>query len=308
MAKVRNEIEQKAYDLLNKIPTIECDTVTTRPYYKDNRTAKFRICEINGELWVPLVDLSYGTPRLAQIHNLKKSGNLTVNDLLPLRTGSRLCWFIRKSAIERFQGNLEKIINWDLGIELLRAVIDTLSNEHTKASKSITFSKEELDHIHRIYEERVRLEAENREMKRQQRMQFNEAEDERQNKQFTMDDAKDAYLKKLFSSTEEEMQEAMGAMKDIDVLAGQIVGLCMDWVKHTGNKGGDWGNGLVMGLSKATSYLLIALDKQGIKKEGQPSIIEFYQAMLPLCLEIAKNDIEQKEAADRDKKAKEGYN
>ena len=44
------------------------------------------------------------------------------------------------------------------------------------------------------------------------------------------------------------------------------------------------------------------------KKEGQPSIIEFYQAMLPLCLEIAKNDIEQKEAADRDKKAKEGYN
>ena len=59
-------------------------------------------------------------------------------------------------------------------------------------------------------------------MKRQQRMQFNEAEDERQNKQFTMDDAKDAYLKKLFSSTEEEMQEAMGAMKDIDVLAGSI--------------------------------------------------------------------------------------
>jgi len=56
MAKVRNEVEQKAYDLLNKIPAIECDTVTTRPYYKDNRTAKFRICEINGELWVPLVD------------------------------------------------------------------------------------------------------------------------------------------------------------------------------------------------------------------------------------------------------------
>ena len=78
MAKVRNEIEQKAYDLLNKIPAIECDTVTTRPYYKDNRTAKFRICEINGELWVPLVDLSYGTPRLAQIHNLRKTGNLTM--------------------------------------------------------------------------------------------------------------------------------------------------------------------------------------------------------------------------------------
>ena len=46
MAKVRNEIEQKAYDLLYKIPAIECDTVITRPYYSDNRTAKVRICEI----------------------------------------------------------------------------------------------------------------------------------------------------------------------------------------------------------------------------------------------------------------------
>ena len=308
MAKVRNEIEQKAYDLLYEIPAIECDTVITRPYYSDNRTAKVRICEINGELWVPLVDLSYGTPRLAQIHNLRKTGNLTDNDLLPLRTGSRLCWFIRKSAIERCQSNLEKIINWDLGIELLRAVIDTLSNEHTKASKSITFSKEELDNIHRNYEERVRLEAENREQKRQQREQFKEAEDERQSKQFTMDDAKDAYMKKLFSATEEEMQEAMSAMEDIDELAGRIVGLCMDWVKHTGNKGGDWGNGLVMGLTKATSYLLIALDRQGKKEKGKPSIIEFYQAMLPVCLDIAKNDIEQKEAIEREKKAKEGYN
>ena len=55
MAKVRNEIEQKAYDLLNKIPAIECDTVTTRPYYKDNRTAKFRICEITESCGCPLL-------------------------------------------------------------------------------------------------------------------------------------------------------------------------------------------------------------------------------------------------------------
>ena len=63
------------------------------------------------------------------------------------------------------------------------------------------------------------------------------------------------------------------------------------------------------GRTKATSYLLTALDKQSTRKDGKKiSIIEFYQAMLPVCLEIAKNDIEQKESAEREKRAKEGIN
>ena len=133
-------------------------------------------------------------------------------------------------------------------------------------------------------------------------------EKQEQEEDFSESDFKDEFMKKFFSATEEEVQEAMNAMKDIDELAGQIISLCMDWVKHTGAKGGDWGNGMVMGLTKATSYLLIALDRQATKENGRPSIIELYQSMLPTCIEIAKNDIAQKEAMEREKRKKEGYN
>jgi len=53
---------------------------------------------------------------------------------------------------------------------------------------------------------------------------------------------------------------------------------------------------------------LIVLERQATKEKGRPSIIEFYQSMLPVCLEIAKEDIAKKEAAEREKRAKEGYN
>ena len=192
------------------------------------------------------------------------------------------------------QDKLEEIIGWEHGILCLRAILDTISNDDISA-EAFEFTKEEAEHIYEVYDRRIELLREGKKMQEQEQ-------------DYDEDDFRDEYMKKIFSTTDEEMQEAMSAMEDIDELAAQIVALCMDWVKHTGNRGGDWGNGLVMGLTKATSYLLTALDRQGKKEKGKPSIIEFYQAMLPVCLEIAKNDIEQKEAAEREKRAKDGIN
>ena len=181
--------------------------------------------------------------------------------------------------------------------ESYHAILDTISNEQIEVPKAYEFSKEEADHIYEIHDRRLELLREGKKLEKQE-----------QEEDFSESDFKDEFMKKFFSATEEEVQEAMNAMKDIDELAGQIISLCMDWVKHTGAKGGDWGNGMVMGLTKATSYLLIALDRQATKENGRPSIIELYQSMLPTCIEIAKNDIAQKEAMEREKRKKEGYN
>lgn len=295
MAKEKNKVQRMAAELLQHIPFVECNTITSRPFYKDNRTKNVRVCRINDDIWVPTIELANGSPNSSRITKLRNTGELTSKDFLPLRSkGFQPCWFISRAAIIRLQDKLEEIIGWEHGILCLRAILDTISNDEISA-ETYEFTKEEAEHIYEVYDRRI-------ELLREGKKQLEEEQD------YDEDNFRDEYMKRMFSANDEEMQEAMSAMEDIDELAGQIVGLCMDWVKHTGNRGGDWGNGLVMGLTKATSYLLTALDRQGKKVKGKPSIIEFYQAMLPVCLEIAKNDIEQKEAAEREKRAKEGIN
>lgn len=294
MAKEKNKAQIMATELLQHIPFVECNTITSRPF-DNNRTKKVRVCRINDDLWVPTIELANGSPSSSRITKLRNTGELTSKDFLPLRSkGFQPCWFISRAAIIRLQDKLEEIIGWEHGILCLRAILDTISNDDISA-EAFEFTKEEAEHIYEVYDRRIELLREGKKMQEQEQ-------------DYDEDDFRDEYMKKIFSTTDEEMQEAMSAMEDIDELAAQIVALCMDWVKHTGNRGGDWGNGLVMGLTKATSYLLTALDRQGKKEKGKPSIIEFYQAMLPVCLEIAKNDIEQKEAAEWEKRAKDGIN
>ena len=294
MAKEKNKAQIMATELLQHIPFVECNTITSRPF-DNNRTKKVRVCRINDDLWVPTIELANGSPSSSRITKLRNTGELTSKDFLPLRSkGFQPCWFISRAAIIRLQDKLEEIIGWEHGILCLRAILDTISNDDISA-EAFEFTEEEAEHIYEVYDRRIELLREGKKMQEQEQ-------------DYDEDDFRDEYMKKIFSTTDKEMQEAMSAMEDIDELAAQIVALCMDWVKHTGNRGGDWGNGLVMGLTKATSYLLTALDRQGKKEKGKPSIIEFYQAMLPVCLEIAKNDIEQKEAAEREKRAKDGIN
>ena len=297
MEKEKNKAQKMAAELLQQIPFVECKLVETRPFFHDNRTKKVRVCKINGELWVPTIELGYGSPETNKISKLRFTGELTSQDLLPLRSkGSSPSWFIRHSAILRLQDQLEEIIHWEGCIACFHAILDMISDEKIDA-KAYEFSKEELDNIYAIHDRRLELLREGKKLEK-----LGQEED------FSESDFKDEFMKKFFSATEEELQEAMNAMEDIDELAGRIIGLCLDWVKHTGDKGGDWGNGLVMALTKATSYLLIALDRQATKEKGRPSIIEFYQSMLPACLELAKEDIAKKEAEEREKRAKEGYN
>ena len=294
----KNKAQKMAADLLQQIPFVECKVIETRPFFHDNRTKKVRVCQINGELWVPTIELGYGSPETNRINKLRFTGELTSKDLLPLRSkGSSPSWFISHSAILRLQDQIDEIIHWEGCKACYHAILDTISNEQIEVPKAYEFSKEEADHIYEIHDRRLELLREGKKLEKQE-----------QEEDFSESDFKDEFMKKFFSATEEEVQEAMNAMKDIDELAGQIISLCMDWVKHTGAKGGDWGNGMVMGLTKATSYLLIALDRQATKENGRPSIIELYQSMLPTCIEIAKNDIAQKEAMEREKRKKEGYN
>ena len=294
----KNKAQKMAAELLQQIPFVECKVIETLPFFHDNRTKKVRVCQINGELWVPTIELGYGSPETNRINKLRFTGELTSKDLLPLRSkGSSPSWFISHSAILRLQDQIDEIIHWEGCKACYHAILDTISNEQIEVPKAYEFSKEEADHIYEIHDRRLELLREGKKLEKQE-----------QEEDFSESDFKDEFMKKFFSTTEEEVQEAMNAMKDIDELAGQIISLCMDWVKHTGAKGGDWGNGMVMGLTKATSYLLIALDRQATKENGRPSIIEFYQSMLPTCIEIAKNDIAQKEAMEREKRKKEGYN
>lgn len=294
----KNKAQKMAAELLQQIPFVECKVIETLPFFHDNRTKKVRVCQINGELWVPTIELGYGSPETNRINKLRFTGELTSKDLLPLRSkGSSPSWFISHSAILRLQDQIDEIIHWEGCKACYHAILDTISNEQIEVPKAYEFSKEEADHIYEIHDRRLELLREGKKLEKQE-----------QEEDFSESDFKDEFMKKFFSATEEEVQEAMNAMKDIDELAGQIISLCMDWVKHTGAKGGDWGNGMVMGLTKATSYLLIALDRQATKENGRPSIIELYQSMLPTCIEIAKNDIAQKEAMEREKRKKEGYN
>ena len=294
----KNKAQKMAAELLQQIPFVECKVIETLPFFHDNRTKKVRVCQINGELWVPTIELGYGSPETNRINKLRFTGELTSKDLLPLRSkGSSPSWFISHSAILRLQDQIDEIIHWEGCKACYHAILDTISNEQIEVPKVYEFSKEEADHIYEIHDRRLELLREGKKLEKQE-----------QEEDFSESDFKDEFMKKFFSTTEEEVQEAMNAMKDIDELAGQIISLCMDWVKHTGAKGGDWGNGMVMGLTKATSYLLIALDRQATKENGRPSIIELYQSMLPTCIEIAKNDIAQKEAMEREKRKKEGYN
>lgn len=298
MEKEKNKAQKMAAELLQQIPFVECKLVETRPFFHDNQTKKVRVCKINGELWVPTIELGYGSPETNKISKLRFTGELTSQDLLPLRSkGSSPSWFIRHSAILRLQDQLEEIIHWEGCIACFHAILDMISDEKIDVPKAYEFSKEELNNIYAIHDRRLELLREGKKLEK-----LGQEED------FSESDFKDEFMKKFFSATEEELQEAMNAMEDIDELAGRIIGLCLDWVKHTVDKGGDWGNGLVMALTKATSYLLIALDRQATKEKGRPSIIEFYQSMLPACLELAKEDIAKKEAEEREKRAKEGYN
>ena len=241
-----------------------------------------------------MIDLADGSPNSSKIIKLRNTGELTSKDFLPLRSkGFQPCWFISRAAIIRLKDKLEEIVKWDMSKLCLQAILDTITNEQI-STEAFVFSTEEAERVYEVYDRRIELLREGK--KQEQKQDYDE------------DDFRDEYLKKLFSVTDEEMQQAMSAMEDIDELAGQIVGLCMDWIKHTDGKGGDWGNGLVLGLTKATSYLLVVLERQRKRKKVKPTIIDFYQAVLPVSIDIVKNVIEQKEAAEREKRAKEDYN
>ena len=67
MAKERNEAQKKAAELLQHIPIVECELMTSKPFYKDNRTKNVRVCKINDDLWVPTTELANGHPNSSRI-------------------------------------------------------------------------------------------------------------------------------------------------------------------------------------------------------------------------------------------------
>ena len=86
MEKEKNKAQKMAAELLQQIPFVECKVVETPAFYTDNRTKKVRVCKINGELWVPTIELGYGSPETNRISQLRLTGELTSKDLLPLRS------------------------------------------------------------------------------------------------------------------------------------------------------------------------------------------------------------------------------
>lgn len=159
--KQRNEKEQQAYDMLQKLPKVQLTAVENKERWRCYD--KIHLCCINGSVFVLLSGFGdYRTVTVMRKH--LNEGDITTNDMIPVRkigSSGGPVWIASTKVVQRFEKELIALIRYrDDNVfqdQLAYAASWLERNADGGGLNAYTMSDEEIDNAHFNYRERFRL-------------------------------------------------------------------------------------------------------------------------------------------------------
>lgn len=158
--KQRSEKEQKAYDILQKMPVIELTAVKKKEEWRYG--GQTLLCNINGEVFGLVSSLiHYSSSAIMRKH--LDAGEITSNDMIPVRAKGKNggpSWLVSVNVILRFEEELLAPVGWgkdDIKAKLQYASTLLENNKDGVEINAYTMTQEEIDNAHFCYKEYYRL-------------------------------------------------------------------------------------------------------------------------------------------------------
>lgn len=154
--KVRNEKQQQAYDMLQKLPQV----MLVAKDIPDNgwRYEKLAFCIINDHLFVRVSDLVFNATSVMRKHF--DAGEISKEEMIPVRNvgqryGGSAIWVVSVGVIIRYETELNKMSSYSRAkINFARTYLD---ENNIVELNSYTLTEEQIRDAHFYYQERVRL-------------------------------------------------------------------------------------------------------------------------------------------------------
>lgn len=159
--KQRNEKEQQAYDMLQKLPKVQLTAVENKERWR--WYDKIHLCCINGSVFVLLSGFGdYRTVTVMRKH--LNEGDITTNDMIPVRkigSSGGPVWIASTKVVQRFEKELIALIRYkDDNVfqdQLAYAASWLEHNPDGGGLNDYTMTQMEIDNAHFNYRERYRL-------------------------------------------------------------------------------------------------------------------------------------------------------
>ena len=159
--KQRNEKEQQAYDMLQKLPKVQLTAVENKERWRCYD--KIHLCCINGSVFVLLSGFGdYRTVTVMRKH--LNEGDITTNDMIPVRkigSSGGPVWIASTKVVQRYEKELIPLIKYGKEKVFQDQLAFTSSwlerNMDGGGLNAYTMSQEEIDNAHFNYKERYRL-------------------------------------------------------------------------------------------------------------------------------------------------------
>lgn len=157
--KARNEKQQQAYDLLQKIPQVVLvDIKVQNARWYD----ELGLCIINNQLFLRVSDIDMYA--VATMRKHLDAGEINKKDMIPVRNrgqryGSAAIWVASVGTIKSYESELIRL-GRNCGIKIDFAYTWIARDDATKLN-SYTLTDEQINEAHHYYQERVRLLNEN---------------------------------------------------------------------------------------------------------------------------------------------------
>lgn len=154
--KVRNEKQQQAYDMLQKLPQVMLvakDIPDNGWWYE-----KLAFCIINDYLFVRVSDIVFNATSVMRKH--LDAGEISKEEMIPVRSvgqryGGSAIWVVSVGVIIRYETELNKMSSYSRPkINFARAYLD---ENNIDELNSYTLTEEQISDAHSYYQERVRL-------------------------------------------------------------------------------------------------------------------------------------------------------
>ena len=158
--KQRNEKEQQAYDMLQKLPKVQLTAVENNERW--GLYHKINICIVNGNVFILLS--YFGDRTVTAMRKHLDEGDITTQDMFPVRLigkGGGPVWITSTKVVQRYEKELIPLIKYGKEKVFQDQLAFTSSwlerNMDGGGLNAYTMSQEEIDNAHFNYKERYRL-------------------------------------------------------------------------------------------------------------------------------------------------------
>ena len=158
--KQRNEKEQQAYDMLQKLPKVQLTAVGNKERW--GLYHKINICIVNGNVFILLS--YFGDRTVTAMRKHLDEGDITTQDMFPVRLigkGGGPVWITSTKVVQSYEKELIPLIKYGKEKVFQDQLAFTSSwlerNMDGGGLNAYTMSQEEIDNAHFNYKERYRL-------------------------------------------------------------------------------------------------------------------------------------------------------